>query len=90
MEDEDIEYPASSSLLNKTVAYLEQENAVLHERVRKLEADHLLRARETELALWNIRAIAAQEQEQPSGLHMTAFSLIQKYATQALGDEDLP
>lgn len=71
------------------MAYLEQENAVLHARVRKLETEKEEHVWALTRALWNCRATAVLEQEKPSGLHMTAFSLIQKYATEALGDEGL-
>lgn len=85
-----LEHPAIKGTTEaKLASYLQQENEVLIERVRKLEADADEYVQQLQIALYNCRAIAALEQEKPSGLHLTAFSLIQKYATEALGDEGL-
>lgn len=73
----------------KLASYLQQENEVLHAKVRQLEAEKEEHVWALTRALWNCRATAILEQEKPSGAHLTAFSLIQKYATEALGDKGL-
>jgi len=45
------------------------------------------RIEELELALREARAIAVFEQRRPSDLHMTAFSIIEKKANEALCDQ---
>ena len=46
------------------------------------------RIKELELALMSIRAKAKFEQDQPTGLHMTCLSLIEKEANLALAGCD--
>jgi hypothetical protein len=55
------------------------------DRARVLDLEYMnslltQRCKELEGALGNIASIARREQDNPIGLHLTAFSLIEKYA----------